>query len=106
MAIRAAQGAPLAPSVSLNDDAVVDIVFADNDWDGLGLDIALNGQGRASLGYEIGTRNVALSVTKSQLVMSDPINLLVARRRSRARSCNIAWSSTTRRCGPPAPTSR
>jgi uncharacterized repeat protein (TIGR01451 family) len=74
----AAQGAPLVPTVGLNDDAVVDVVFADNDSDGLGLDTALNGQGRASAAYEIGTRNVALSVAKSQVVISDPINLLVA----------------------------
>jgi len=73
-----AQGAPLAASVAPNDDNVVDVVFADNDSDGLGPDIVLNGQGRASLGYEITTRNVALSVTKSQLVLSDPINQLVA----------------------------
>jgi hypothetical protein len=70
----AAQGAPLVPTVGLNDDAVVDVVFADNDSDGLGLDTALNGQGRASAAYEIGTRNVALSVAKSQVVISDPIN--------------------------------
>ncbi|MGU3389294.1 hypothetical protein [Sphingomonas sp. M1A8_2b] len=74
----AAQGLPLAPSVAPNDDNVVDVVFADNDSDGLGLDVALNGQGRASLGYEITTRNVALSVAKSQLVLNDPINLAVS----------------------------
>lgn len=74
----AVQGLPLAVSVGANDDAVVDVVFADNDSDGLGLDIALNGQGRASLGYEITTRNVALTVAKSQLVLSDPINLALA----------------------------
>ena len=73
----AAQGAPLAASVALNDDTVVDVVFADNDSDVLGLDIANNGQGRASLGYEITTRNVALSVNKSQVVISDPISGLV-----------------------------
>lgn len=74
----AAQGLPLAVSVGANDDTVVDVVFADNDSDGLGLDVALNGQGRASLGYEITTRNVALTVAKSQLVLSDPINLALA----------------------------
>ncbi|MEG3084149.1 hypothetical protein U1707_10895 [Sphingomonas sp. PB2P12] len=74
----AAEGAPLAPSVALNDDAVVDVVFADNDSDGLGLDISNNGQGRASLAYEITTRNVALSVNKSQIVVSDPISGLLA----------------------------
>ena len=74
----AAQGLPLAVSVGANNDTVVDVVFADNDSDGLGLDVALNGQGRASLGYEITTRNVALTVAKSQLVLSDPINLAIA----------------------------
>ncbi len=74
----AAQGLPLAASLTANDDTVVDVVFADNDSDGLGADVALNGQGRASLGYEIATRNVALSVAKSQLVLNDPINLGLA----------------------------
>lgn len=74
----AAQGAPLTPSLALNDDAVVDVVFADNDSDLLGLDIANNGQGRASLAYEIATRDVALSVAKTQLVISDPVSGLVA----------------------------
>ena len=73
-----AQGAPLAASVALNDDAVVDVVFADNDSDGLGLDLSNNGQGRASLGYEITTRNVSLSVAKTQVVVSDPVTGLVA----------------------------
>ena len=72
------QGTPLAPSVGLNDDAVVDVVFADNDSDGLGLDIANNGQGRASLAYEIVTRDVALTVDKTQIVISDPVSGLVA----------------------------
>ncbi|MET0371295.1 MAG: hypothetical protein ABW039_07950 [Sphingobium sp.] len=61
-----------------NADNVVDIVFADNDSDGalnLG-DIAHNGQGRAYAAYEIGNRNVALTVTKSALILSDGVNLL------------------------------
>lgn len=74
----AAQGAPLAATIGANDDNAVDVVFADGDSDGLGLDIAGNGQGRASLAYEIGTRNVALSVNKSQFIVSDPITGLVA----------------------------
>ena len=74
----AAQGTPLAASVGLNDDAVVDVVFADNDSDGAGLDIANNGQGRAALGYEITTRNVSLSVAKTQLVVSDPVSGVLA----------------------------
>ena len=61
-----------------NADGTVDIVFADDDSDGvlnLG-DIARNGQGRAYLAYEIGNRNVALSLTKSALVLSDGVNLV------------------------------
>ncbi|MGA1798298.1 hypothetical protein VH567_05905 [Sphingomonas sp. 4RDLI-65] len=73
----AVQGAALSPSILANDDNAVDIVFADNDSDGLGLDIANNGQGRASLGYEITTRNVALTVTKYSTVISDPVSGIV-----------------------------
>ncbi|MDO6415805.1 hypothetical protein Q4F19_15545 [Sphingomonas sp. BIUV-7] len=61
-----------------NADNTVDIVFADDDSDGtlyLG-DIARNGQGRAYSGYEIGTHNVALTVTKSARIVSDGVNLL------------------------------
>lgn len=61
-----------------NADNVVDVVFADDDSDGtlnLG-DIARNGQGRAYGAYEIGAQNVALTVTKSALVLSDPVNTL------------------------------
>jgi uncharacterized repeat protein (TIGR01451 family) len=70
----AAQGAALAPSLLANDDNAIDIVFADNDSDGLGPDIVSNGQGRAALGYEIATRNVNLTVTKSSVVLSDPVS--------------------------------
>ncbi len=61
-----------------NADNTVDIVFADDDSDGvlnLG-DIARNGQGRAYGAFEVGTRNVPLTVTKSALVLSDGVNLL------------------------------
>lgn len=59
-----------------NADGTVDIVFADDDSDGTLWpgDIARNGQGRAYSGYEVGTRNVALTVTKSARVVSDPVN--------------------------------
>lgn len=62
-----------------NADSVVDIIFADDDSDGLAYlgDIARNGQGRAYSGYQVGTRNVALSVAKSARILSDPVNLLV-----------------------------
>ncbi|WP_254913773.1 hypothetical protein [Sphingobium sp. Z007] len=61
-----------------NADNVVDIVFADDDSDAalnLG-DIARNGQGRAYAAYVIGTQNVALTVTKSALILSDGVNTL------------------------------
>lgn len=61
-----------------NADNLVDIVFADDDSDGalnLG-DIARNGQGRAYGAFEVGTTNVALTVAKSALVLSDGVNLI------------------------------
>ncbi|SOB79464.1 conserved repeat domain-containing protein [Sphingomonas guangdongensis] len=59
-----------------NADNTVDIVFADNDSDGAAIgDIARNGEGRAYSGYEVGTRNVALSVNKSARVVADGVNL-------------------------------
>jgi uncharacterized repeat protein (TIGR01451 family) len=72
------QGAVLLPTdLNLaNADNTVDIVFADDDDDGLGVDIARNGQGWAYNSYVIGARNVALTVTKSALVLSDGVNLL------------------------------
>lgn len=72
------QGAALVASVSLgNADNVVDVVFADDDDDGIGVDTARNGQGWAYGAYVISTRNVALTVNKTALVLSDPVNLLV-----------------------------
>lgn len=73
------KGAILVPTdLSLgNADNVIDIVFADDDSDGLlnlG-DAARNGQGRAYASYVIGTQNVALTVTKSALVLSDGVNV-------------------------------
>lgn len=70
------QGAALvATDLSLgNADNTVDVVFADNDDDGLGVDIARNGQGWAYASYVIGTRNVALTVTKTALILSDGVN--------------------------------
>ncbi|MFS0772135.1 hypothetical protein [Sphingomonas sp. 1P08PE] len=74
------KGAALIPTdLNLgNADNTVDIVFADDDSDGtlnLG-DIARNGQGRAYSGYQIGTRNVALTVAKSARILSDGVNTL------------------------------
>lgn len=73
------RGNPLLPTdVNIvNQDAEVDIVFADNDSDGLALgDLERNGQGRAYAAYEIGTRSVALTVAKSSRIVSDGVNLL------------------------------
>ena len=73
-----AQGAPLVPTDLnlLNQSAEVDVVFADADSDGIGPDIARDGAGRAFAAYEVGVRNVALSVQKSSVVLSDGINTL------------------------------
>lgn len=68
------QGAALQASL-LNNDATVDVVFADNDSDGAGLDTANNGQGRASAAYEIAANNVAITVTKTSTVISDGVSL-------------------------------
>ncbi len=73
------KGALLVPTaLNLgNADMTVDVVFADDDSDGLYPgDIARNGQGRAYSGYQVGTRNVALTVAKSARVLSDPVNTL------------------------------
>ena len=59
-----------------NADNTVDIVFADDDDDGLGIDIARNGQGWAYAAYEITARNVALTVNKTALILSDGVNLI------------------------------
>lgn len=60
-----------------NADNTIDIVFADNDSDGLFLgDIARNGQGRAYGALEVGTRNVSLTVTKTARILSDGVNAL------------------------------
>lgn len=71
------QGNALIPTDTnlANADNTVDIVFADDDNDGIGIDIIRNGQGRAYASYEIGTRNVALTVTKSALVLSDGVSV-------------------------------
>ena len=62
----------------INQDNEVDVVFADNDDDGvLGYDIGRNGRAWAYGQYAITVTNVALTVTKSALVLSDPVNLLV-----------------------------
>ena len=90
-------GAPLVSNaLTPNRDGVVDVVFADND-SGFG-DAALNGYGRATLAYEITTRNVDLSILKSSTVISDPINLLVSPKAipgAIVRYCLIVRNATT-----------
>ena len=73
------RGAPLVPTGLdiLNRDATVDIVFADNDTDpDFAGDAVRNGQGRVYAAYEIGTLNVALTVTKSSRVVEDGVSAL------------------------------
>jgi len=70
------QGAVLVANDLVNQDNQVDIVFADNDNDGvLGADTLRNGQGWAYAALEVAVRNVALSVTKSATVLSDGVSL-------------------------------
>ena len=74
------EGAALIPATDLNlltQNADLDVVFADNDSDGvLGADAARNGQARAYLEYEVGARAVNLTVSKSSMVISDGVNLI------------------------------
>ncbi len=78
----AAGGASNAPGQALtatllNQDNVVDVVFADDDNDGaIGYDLPRNGQGWAYGVYEIGVTSVDLRVNKSATVVSDGINTL------------------------------
>ena len=71
-----AQGSALIPTDLnlLNQAATVDVVFADNDSDTIGPDILRNGRGRAYAAYEVGVRNVALSVQKSATILSDGVS--------------------------------
>lgn len=58
-----------------NADNTIDVVFADNDSDDAYLgDIARNGQGRAYGAFEVGTRNVSLTVSKTARVISDGVS--------------------------------
>lgn len=71
------QGLPLVPTPlnTVNQDAEIDIVFADNDNDGLlGYDAARNGRGWAYASFAVTTTNVSLSVTKSSSVLSDNVS--------------------------------
>lgn len=72
------QGAALVAATDLNlltQNADLDVVFADNDSDGLlGFDVARNGQARAYLEYEVGVRAVNLTINKTSAVLSDGVN--------------------------------
>ncbi|MBJ6122101.1 hypothetical protein JAO74_09885 [Sphingomonas sp. BT553] len=73
------QGTALIPTPlnTLNQDNEIDVVFADNDNDGLlGFDALRNGRGWAYQTYDVTTRNVNLTVTKSATVLSDGVSTL------------------------------
>lgn len=72
------RGAALLPS-AINTDAEIDVVFVDADSDGGGRDLARDGQARAYVAYEVGTHDVALTVTKSSRVVSDGVDALTPR---------------------------
>jgi uncharacterized repeat protein (TIGR01451 family) len=64
------------PLNTVNQDSQVDIVFADNDNDGLlGYDTIANGAGWAYAAYEVGVTSVSLSVVKTATVLSDGVSL-------------------------------
>lgn len=72
------QGTRLIPTDLniLNQDATVDVVFADNDSDGIGVDLARNGEARSYLAYAVTTSNVDLTVQKTARIVSDGVNTL------------------------------
>jgi uncharacterized repeat protein (TIGR01451 family) len=73
------QGLPLIPTPlnTINQDAEIDVVFADNDNDGLlGFDAARNGRAWAYASLAVTTTNVSLTVTKSASVLSDGVSAL------------------------------
>ena len=70
------EGLALAQT-TLNQDNVIDVVFADDDNDGvLGYDTLRNGSGWAYGVYEIGVFAVDLRVNKSAAVVSDGVSVL------------------------------
>ncbi|SFP87234.1 hypothetical protein [Sphingomonas rubra] len=60
----------------LNQDNEVDVVFADNDSDGIGGDGLHDGEARAYLAYDVGVKNVDLTVNKSMTILSDGVSTL------------------------------
>jgi uncharacterized repeat protein (TIGR01451 family) len=84
----AAGGAPNTPGAALvstsleigNRDNQIDVVFADDDNDGLiGADTANNGAGWAYGSYNIGVTAVDLKVVKSATVLSDGVGVGIPR---------------------------
>lgn len=76
---RGTQGTPLIPTPlnTVNQDAEIDVVFADNDNDGLlGFDAARNGRAWAYATFAVTTTNVSLTVTKSASVLSDGVSTI------------------------------
>lgn len=81
----AAGGAPGSAGAALvatdpaqpDNQATVDIVFADNDSDGaLGPDLPRNGAADAYAAYQVSIHSVALSVVKSSQVLSDGVSTI------------------------------
>jgi uncharacterized repeat protein (TIGR01451 family) len=71
------QGLPLVPTPlnTINQDAEVDVVFADDDNDGLlGFDAPNNGRGWAYATYAVTARAANLTITKSATVLSDGVS--------------------------------
>ncbi|WP_230631892.1 hypothetical protein [Sphingomonas sp. Leaf37] len=69
-------GLALTPS-AVNGKDDIDVVFADDDNDGLlGFDALRNGAGWAYATYEVGIRSVNLTVNKTATVISDDISVL------------------------------
>lgn len=73
-----AQGSVLTPTPlnTANQQNEVDIVFADDDSDGLvGADTLRNGAARAYLEYEMRVNSIAMAVAKSATVLSDGVSV-------------------------------
>lgn len=73
------QGTALVPTPlnTINQDAEIDVVFADDDNDGLlGFDAPNNGRGWAYASFAVTARGPNLTITKTATVLSDGVSLL------------------------------